>query len=98
MSSSNARAEWASMTVRARAAHAEHGTAKAELKGPVPGDASEPSGHGVTAKCPRASAIGFEVLAKGGSQHAHVQELLCRNSIAQWVCETGGDFGTQASA
>ncbi len=73
MSSSNAWAEWASLFVSTRAAHAEHESARAELKGLVPEDAREAFGHGVRARRSRAGAVSFELLSNGGGSHAHVQ-------------------------
>jgi predicted phage-related endonuclease len=73
MTASNSWAEWASLFLRTRQAHAEHETAKAELKGLVPEDAREAVGHGVRARRSKAGAISFEVLANGGGSHAHVQ-------------------------
>ena len=72
MTTSNTWAEFAALFIRTRAAHAEHESAKAELKALVPEDAREAFGHGVRAKRSKASAISFEVMSHGG-HHAHVQ-------------------------
>ena len=69
MGASNAWAEYAAIFARTRAAHAEHESAKVELKALVPEDAREAFGHGVRAKRSRAGAISFERMANGG-QHA----------------------------
>ena len=53
----NAWAEYAAIFARTRAAHAEHESAKTELKALVPEDAREAYGHGVRAKRSRAGAI-----------------------------------------
>ncbi len=73
MSASNAWAEWASLYLRTRAAHGQHESARAELKGLLPEDAREAFGHGVRARRSRAGAVTFEVLANGGGSHAHLQ-------------------------
>ncbi len=72
MTTSNTWAEWASLFLRTRQAHAAHESAKAELKRLVPEDAREAFGHGVRARRSRAGAISFEAMANGGS-HAHLQ-------------------------
>ena len=46
MSSSNAWAEFAAVFTRTRDAHLEHEQAKTELKGLMPQDAKEATGHG----------------------------------------------------
>ena len=66
MTTSNAWAEYAAIFARTRAAHAEHETAKGELK--VPEDAREAFGHGLRAKRSRSGAISFELIANGGSR------------------------------
>ena len=73
MTTSNTWAEFAALFIRTRVAHAEHESAKAELKALVPEDAKEAFGHGVRAQRSRAGAISFEVVANGGGSHAHVQ-------------------------
>jgi hypothetical protein len=67
MGPSNAWAEYAAIFARTRAAHAEHESARAELKALVPEDAREAFGHGVRAKRSRAGAVFFELMANGGS-------------------------------
>ena len=72
MAASNAWAEHAALFARTRAAHAQHESAKAELKALVPQDAREAFGHGVRARRSKAGAISFELMAAGG-EHAHLQ-------------------------
>src|SRR4029079_4417268 len=69
MSASNAWAEYAAIFARTRAAHAEHETAKAELKALMPEDAKEAVGHGLRAKRSRSGAISF-ALTGGEAGHA----------------------------
>lgn len=73
MSASNAWAEWASLYIRTRAAHAQHESAQAELKSLVPEDGREAFGHGVRAKRSNAGPISFDLMSNGGGSHAHVQ-------------------------
>ena len=63
MSSSNAWAEFAASFRRTRPAYLEHETAKAELKGLMPEDAKEATGHGIRAKRSKSGAVSFDVLA-----------------------------------
>ena len=63
MSESNAWAEFAAIFTRTRAAHLEHGQAKAELKNLMPDDAKEVIGHGIHAKRSKSGAISFDFLA-----------------------------------
>jgi predicted phage-related endonuclease len=63
MSGSNAWAEFANLYRLTRPAALDHDRAKTELKGLVPEDAREASGHGVRAKRSKSGAISFEVLA-----------------------------------
>ena len=72
MSSSNAWAEFASIFVRTKAAHAEHEQAKADLKGLIPEEAKEAIGQGLRAKRSKSGAISFDLLAAENS-HASVQ-------------------------
>jgi predicted phage-related endonuclease len=72
MSTSNAWGEYAATFARTRAAHAEHETAKEELKLLVPEDVREAIGHGVRAKRSKSGAISINVVANGG-QHAILQ-------------------------
>jgi predicted phage-related endonuclease len=67
MSTSNAWAEHAPVFLSTLDAHGQHEHAKAELKGLMPEDAREATGHGLRAKRSRAGAVSFEVLANGGS-------------------------------
>jgi predicted phage-related endonuclease len=72
MSLSNAWGEYAATFARTRVAHAEHESAKAELKLLVPEDAREAFGHGIRAKRSKSGAIGIDVIANGGD-HASLQ-------------------------
>ena len=67
MSASNAWAEFAGAFARTCAAHAEHEQAKAELKGLMPEDAKEATGHGIRAKRSKSGAISFDLLAQEAS-------------------------------
>ena len=69
MGASNAWAEYAAIFARTRAAHAEHESAKAELKALMPEDAKEAVGHGIRAKRSKAGAVSFE-LTGGEAGHA----------------------------
>jgi hypothetical protein len=76
MSTSNAWAEFAAVFARTKAAHAEHETAKAELKGLMPEDAKEAIGHGVRGRRSKSGAASFDLLSGSdgeGSRHAPVQ-------------------------
>ena len=64
--------ECAAIFARTRTAHAEHETAKSELKLLVPEDAREAFGHGVRAKRSKSGAISFDMIANGGD-HASLQ-------------------------
>jgi predicted phage-related endonuclease len=72
MSSSNAWAEFSSVFRRTREAYLEHEDAKAELKGLMPEDAKEATGHGIRAKRSKSGAVTIDVLSMEGS-HAPVQ-------------------------
>ena len=72
MSASNAWAEFSGVFRRTREAYLEHETAKTELKGLMPEDAKEATGHGVRAKRSKSGAVSFDVLSMEGS-HAPVQ-------------------------
>jgi len=61
MTESNSWAEFAAIYRNTRQAFLEHEQAKTELKGLVPGDAKEASGHGVRAKRSKSGAISFEL-------------------------------------
>jgi predicted phage-related endonuclease len=69
MTSSNAWAELATVFARTREAHQEHEQAKTELKGLMPADAKEATGHGLRAKRSKSGAVSFDLLAneEGGS-------------------------------
>jgi predicted phage-related endonuclease len=76
MSTSNAWAEFAAVFARTKAAHAEHETAKAELKGLMPEDAKEAIGHGVRGRRSKSGAVSFDLLSGSdgeGSRHAPIQ-------------------------
>jgi hypothetical protein len=79
MGASNAWAEYAAIFARTRAAHAEHETAKLELKALIPEDAKEAFGHGIRAKRSKAGSVSFELITNGanrstgGGEHALVQ-------------------------
>src|SRR5262249_17671294 len=70
LTSSNAWAEFAAIFSRTREAHQEHERAKAELKGLVPEDAQQASGHGLRAKRSKSGAISFELLDQGDARAA----------------------------
>jgi predicted phage-related endonuclease len=61
MSGSNSWAEFAQVYRNTRQAFLAHERAKTELKGLVPEDAKEASGHGVLAKRAKSGAISFEL-------------------------------------
>ena len=75
MSSSNAWAEFGAVFARTRDAHQEHEQAKVELKGLMPADAKEATGHGIRAKRSKSGAVSFDLLANNeeGGSHAVVQ-------------------------
>jgi predicted phage-related endonuclease len=60
MSASNLWAEFAVTYLRTRDAHADHETARAELKKLMPEDAKEAIGHGIRAKRSKSGAISFD--------------------------------------
>jgi predicted phage-related endonuclease len=62
MSSSNAWAEFAGVFCQTRSAFLRHENAKAELKGLMPEDAKEATGHGIRAKRSKSGAISFDLL------------------------------------
>ena len=72
MSSSNAWAEFARVFRQTRMAFLQHENAKAELKGLVPEDAKEATGHGIRAKRSKSGAISFDLLEVEAS-HAALQ-------------------------
>jgi predicted phage-related endonuclease len=75
MSSSNAWAEFGAVFARTRDAHQQHEQAKVELKGLMPADAKEATGHGIRAKRSKSGAVSFDLLANNeeASSHAAVQ-------------------------
>jgi predicted phage-related endonuclease len=72
MSSSNAWAEFAGVFRQTRPAALQHENAKTELKGLMPEDAKEATGHGIRAKRSKSGAISFDLL-EGEGGHAAVQ-------------------------
>jgi hypothetical protein len=72
MSDSNAWAEFAHIFARTRAAHGEHEQAKAKLKGLMPDDAKEATGHGIRAKRSKSGAVSFDLVPVEGD-HAAIQ-------------------------
>jgi predicted phage-related endonuclease len=72
MGASNAWAEMAGVFCRTRSAFLEHESAKAELKGLMPEDAKEATGHGIRAKRSKSGAVSFDVLS-AETAHAPVQ-------------------------
>jgi YqaJ-like viral recombinase domain len=62
MSSSNAWAEFAGLFRQTRTAFLQHENARAELKGLMPEDAKEATGHGIRAKRSKSGAISFDLL------------------------------------
>jgi predicted phage-related endonuclease len=64
MASSNLWAELAATYLRTRDAHADHETAKAELKKLVPEDVKEAIGHGIRAKRSKSGAINFDAVQR----------------------------------
>ena len=72
MSSSDARAEFATSFARTQPAYLEHEKAKTELKTLMPEDAQQAIGHGVRAKRSKSGAITFE-LVKAEDDHATVE-------------------------
>ncbi len=62
MTGSNAWAEFAALFRQTRTAFVQHESAKTELKGLMPDDAKEATGHGIRAKRSKSGAISFELL------------------------------------
>jgi hypothetical protein len=62
MGSSNAWAEFAGIFCQTRTAFLQRENAKAELKGLMPEDAKEATGHGIRAKRSKSGAISFDLL------------------------------------
>ena len=73
MSSSNAWAEFAGIYAQTRKAHLDHENAKTELKGLMPEDAKEATGHGLCAKRSKSGAISFDLLEASEVSHAPLQ-------------------------
>ena len=63
MTASNAWAEFATIFARTRTAYCEHEQAKAELKGLMPEDAKEATGHGIRAKRSKSGAVNLDLVA-----------------------------------
>jgi predicted phage-related endonuclease len=70
MSASNAWAEFAGVFRQTRDAFLQHENAKAELKGLMPDDAKEASGHGVRARRSKSGAVNFDLLEVEASHAA----------------------------
>ncbi len=62
MTGSNAWAEFATLFRQTRTAFVQHESARAELKGLMPEDAKEATGHGIRAKRSKSGAISFDLL------------------------------------
>jgi predicted phage-related endonuclease len=73
MGASNSWAEFSGIFRSTRSAYLEHERAKAELKGLMPEDAREASGHGVRAKRSKSGAISFDLLEVEAGSHAALQ-------------------------
>ena len=71
MTASNAWAEFAGIFARTRQAHLEHEQAKTELKGLIPEDAKEATGHGIRAKRSKSGAVSFDLLASNGGEEGN---------------------------
>jgi predicted phage-related endonuclease len=71
MTASNAWAEFAGIFARTRSAHLEHEQAKTELKGLIPEDAKEASGHGIRAKRSKSGAVSFDLLTNSAGEEAN---------------------------
>jgi len=72
MSASNAWAEFAGLFRGTRPAFLDHERAKTELKGLMPEDAKEATGHGVRAKRSKSGAVSFDLLEMEAG-HASLQ-------------------------
>jgi predicted phage-related endonuclease len=72
MSESNTWAEFAGVFCRTRSSFLEHESAKAELKGLMPADVKEATGHGIRARRSKSGAVSFDVLSEEAA-HASVQ-------------------------
>jgi hypothetical protein len=62
MNASNSWAEFASLFLETREAHANHERAKAELKALMPEDAKEAMGQGIRAKRSKSGAVSFDLV------------------------------------
>ncbi len=72
MTASNAWAEFAGVFARTRAAYLDHEQAKTELKGLMPEDAKEATGHGIRAKRSKSGAVSFDLLNNNaGEEGSH---------------------------
>jgi hypothetical protein len=71
MTASNAWAEFAGIFARTRSAHLEHEQAKTELRGLIPEDAKEASGHGIRAKRSKSGAVSFDLLTNSAGEEAN---------------------------
>jgi predicted phage-related endonuclease len=72
MTASNSWAEFASLFCETRQAHVDHERARSELKGLMPEDAKEATGHGIRAKRSKSGAISFD-LVENEAGHASLQ-------------------------
>jgi predicted phage-related endonuclease len=72
MSASNSWGEFAAIFRTTRQAFLDHEKSKAELKGLMPEDAKEASGHGIRAKRSKSGAVSFDLVDEGAS-HAAVE-------------------------
>jgi hypothetical protein len=70
MGASNSWAEFAGVFCNTRQAFLEHEKAKTELKGLMPEDAKEATGHGVRAKRSKSGAVSFDLLEVEASHAA----------------------------
>jgi hypothetical protein len=70
MSGSNAWAELADLFRSTRQAFLDHERSKAELKGLMPEDAKEATGHGIRARRSKSGAVSFDLLDLEGSRAA----------------------------
>jgi hypothetical protein len=72
MSESNSWGQFAGLFCATRSAFLDHQRARSELKGLMPEDAKEASGHGVRAKRSKSNAISFDLLVQE-DDHAAVE-------------------------
>ncbi|MFZ3361429.1 MAG: YqaJ viral recombinase family protein [Xanthobacteraceae bacterium] len=71
MSESNAWAEFAGIFAQTRQAHLDHEQAKTELKGLMPEDAKEATGHGIRAKRSKSGAVSFDLVSSNEAEDGH---------------------------